>query len=238
MTAPVLVALCAVLCGVATVPVAASVARLPEPADPPVRRDDEAPRPSYAAVGSARGLRLGCAVVAALVGGLFAAVVGAGWALVLLLVLVPPGVVLAYVDLRTRMLPNRLVFPTYAVVVPLALLGRPVTGDWDGVVGSALGWAVGGGFFLLVWLISPASMGYGDVRLAGLIGIVLGHLGWGPVLLGLWSGLLLGGIGGLLLRSLDRRRSRAYPLGPFLLLGVVVGVLLGPAAGSWALSGP
>lgn len=234
----VLVAVCAVLCGLATLPVAAVVARLPEPEEPPVRRDDEAPRPTYAAVGSARGFRTGAAVVAALLGGVLAAAVGASWALVLLAVLVPPGVVLAYVDLRTRMLPNRLVFPTYAVVVPLAMLGRPVSGDWDGVVGSTLGWAVGGGFFLLLWLLSPASLGYGDVRLAGLIGIVLGHLGWAPVLLGLWSGLLLGGVGGLLLRAFDRQRSRAYPLGPFLLLGVVVGVLLGPAAGSWALSGP
>jgi leader peptidase (prepilin peptidase) / N-methyltransferase len=234
----VLVAVCAVLCGLATLPVAAVVARLPEPEEPPVRRDDEAPRPTYAAVGSARGFRAGAAVVAALLGGVLAAAVGATWALVLLAVLVPPGVVLAYVDLRTRMLPNRLVFPAYAVVVPLALLGRPVSGDWDGVVGSTLGWAAGGGFFLLLWLLSPASLGYGDVRLAGLIGIVLGHLGWAPVLLGLWSGLLLGGVGGLLLRALDRHRSRAYPLGPFLLLGVVVGVLLGPAAGSWALSGP
>lgn len=234
----VLVGLCAAVCGLATLPAAAVVARLPEPVEPPARRDDEAPKPTYAAVGAARGLRLGAVAVAALLGGLFAAVVGAGWSLVLLLVLVPPGVVLAYVDLRTRMLPNRLVFPAYAVLVPLALLSRPVTGDWDGVVGAALGWAVGGGFFLAVWLLSPASMGYGDVRLAGLIGIVLGHLGWAAALVGLWSGLVLGGIGGLLLRSLDRRRSRAYPLGPSLLLGVVVGVLLGPAAGSWALMRP
>ena len=76
-------------------------------------------------------------------------------------------------------------------------------------------------------------MGYGDVRLAGLLGIALGWLGWSELLTGVYAGFLLGGVGGLalsLLRLVDRR---AYPFGPFMLLGALVGVLAGPAVAGW-----
>ena len=62
-------------------------------------------------------------------------------------------------------------------------------------------------------------MGFGDVRLSGVLGIALGQLGWGPLIVGVYSGFLLGGvIGGLLsaLRLVDRK---GYPFGPFMLVG-------------------
>jgi leader peptidase (prepilin peptidase)/N-methyltransferase len=70
-------------------------------------------------------------------------------------------------------------------------------------------------------------MGYGDVRLSGVLGIVLGYLGWGPLLVGVYAGFLLGGLGGTLLTVLRIVDRKAYPFGPFMLLGALVGVLWG-----------
>ena len=44
---------------------------------------------------------------------------------------------------------------------------------------AAIGWALMGGIYVLLWVVYPAGMGYGDVRLSGILGIVLGYLGWG-----------------------------------------------------------
>ena len=56
-----------------------------------------------------------------------------------------------------------------------------------------LGWLVMGGFYFVMWRLGPPGLGYGDVRLSGLLALCLGFLGWGPLLTGLYSGFLLGG---------------------------------------------
>ena len=68
-----------------------------------------------------------------------------------------------------------------------------------------------------MWVVYPRGLGYGDVRLSGLLGLALGYLGWGEVLVGMYAGFLLGGIiGGVLAlaKVVDRKR---YPFGPFML---------------------
>ncbi len=97
---------------------------------------------------------------------------------------------------------------------------------------AGLGWLLAGGVFLLLWLIYPRGLGYGDVRLSGVLGIALGYLGWGELLVGVYGGFLLGGVGGGLLavsRLVDRK---AFPFGPFMLVGALVGVAWG--ADLWA----
>ena len=71
-------------------------------------------------------------------------------------------------------------------------------------------------------------MGYGDVRLSGVLGIALGYLGWGELLVGLYAGFLLGGGRLVPLRLLRIAKDRHFPFGPFMLLGALVGVVLGP----------
>jgi leader peptidase (prepilin peptidase)/N-methyltransferase len=90
---------------------------------------------------------------------------------------------------------------------------------------TALGWLIYGGMFFLLWFIYPRGLGYGDVRLSGVLGLALGWVGWAELLLGIWSGLLLGGILGGLLSLVTRRRD--YPFGPFMLAGALLGVVLG-----------
>ena len=139
------------------------------------------------------------------------------------------GVALAYVDWRTRLLPIRLVAPSYGVVAALLVVAAAV--DWadGGQRGAAArrasaGWSVFAIFFVL-WFIYPAGLGYGDVRLSGVLGMALGWLGLPAVVVGMYGGLLLGAvIGGVLAlaKVVDRK---GYPFGPFMLVGAFLGVL-------------
>lgn len=207
----------------------AVLARLPEP-ELDVDATDKVP---YAELAARPGLALKLAAVGALVG------LATGWVLAddailgAWVFLAAVGVVLGYVDAQTRLLPTRIIAPSYAVLVALILLAAAVDGDTDGLVHAGLGWLVFGGFYFVMWYVYPRGLGYGDVRLSGLLGLALGYLGWGPVLVGLYAGFLLGGIGGgllSLLRIVDRKR---YPFGPFMLAGSLVGLAWGAALGGW-----
>ena len=187
----------------------------------------EEPKELYVSIAAVPGLRWKCAVASAVAGGLVGARVGWGWELMFLMYLVPVGVALAVVDWRTRLLPTRVIAPSYAVVVVLAMLAAVLGDDLPDLVRAGWGWAIAGGTFLLLWLIYPRGMGYGDVRLSGVLGIALGYLGWGDLLVGVYAGFLLGGIGGTLLTLLRIVDRRAYPFGPFMLIGALVGVVWG-----------
>lgn len=143
------------------------------------------------------------------------------------------GTVLGYIDAQTRLLPTRIIAPSYGVLVALILLTAALDGDAHDLIRAGYGWLAFGGFYFLMWFIYPSGLGYGDVRLAGLLGMALGYLGWGPVLVGMYAGFLLGGVGGGLLalvKVVDRRR---YPFGPFMLVGSLVGLAWGASFADW-----
>lgn len=230
------------------------IARIPEPDPEPEQepasgggldaldhRDDEADRPVeepeekelYADIARLRGLRWKAALATAVVSGLLGGAVGWSAALSFLLYLAPVGVALAIVDWRTRLLPTKVIAPSYAVVAGLAALAAWSEGDLDALITAGLGWLVAGGTFFLLWFIYPRGMGYGDVRLSGVLGIALGYLGWSELLVGVYAGFILGGVGGALLSLLRIVDRKAYPFGPFMLVGAVVGVVLGPYVAAW-----
>src|SRR5690606_28602085 len=128
------------------------------------------------------------------------AVLGPDWALLFLLPLVPVLVALSVVDWRTRLLPTWLIARTYVGLVVLVLAATAASGfTSDGVadlVRAGWGWLIAGVLFFVLWFVHPRGLGYGDVRLSGVLGIALGHLGWGELLAGLYSAFLIGGIGG------------------------------------------
>lgn len=198
------------------------------PPDPPE------PFPQIAAL---PGLAWKSAVVAAAAGAVVGAAVGWEWALVLWVPLVPVSVALAVVDWRTRLLPTAVIRPTYGVVIALVLVGWAVTGDTDAAVRAALGWLVAGGLYALLWLIYPRGLGFGDVRLAGVLGIALGWVGWGTLLVGVYAGFLLGGVLGGLLSVMHVVERKGFPFGPFMLLGALVGLLWGEPLWSSLVSG-
>ena len=194
---------------------------------------EEEPKERYDAIGALPGL----AWKSALASGITAGLVGSriGWEPILLVwaYLVPVGVALAVVDWRTRLLPTKVIAPSYAVVAVLTVGAGALSGDWHSTLRALLGWLIAGGTFFVLWFVYPRGMGFGDVRLSGVLGIALGYLGWGELLTGVYAGFLLGGVGGLLLSLLRIVDRKAYPFGPFMLVGALVGVLIGPSVAAW-----
>jgi leader peptidase (prepilin peptidase)/N-methyltransferase len=138
------------------------------------------------------------------------------------------SVALALIDLDTHRLPNSLVRPSY--VVGLVLLGAAaVTGnDLGPILRGALGLCILWAAYLVLALAVPGGMGFGDVKLAGVIGLFLGYLGWGELAVGAFAAFLLGGIFALGLLAAKRvNRRSGIPFGPWMLAGAWVGIFFG-----------
>lgn len=220
----------ALLCALGGLLVPPLVARLPEPQPDPAHAD-EGPKETYATIAALPRLRAGSVLAAGVAGGLAGLVTGWTWDLLLLLPLVPVGVALAVVDWRTRLLPSRMVLPATGVALLLVGALWVLERDTDASVRALVGLVVARSFFWLLWRVRSSGMGFGDVRLAALLGLVLGHVGWAELVVGLYAGFLVFAVPGLVLAALRRDREvlrTAYPFGPFLLIGALVGVVAGP----------
>lgn len=220
----------AAVVGAAGLGVPALIARIPEPepaAETDPDREPDPPKELYADIAATPGLAWKAAVASALAAGAIGLRLGWDMRLLVLLPLVPICVALSVIDWRTRLLPTRVVAPSYALVLVAVLVVYAVTRDGDDLVRAGFGWAVYGGFFFVMWFIYPPGLGYGDVRLAGVLGLALGNLGWGQLLLGIWAGTVLGGVLGLILTRLGVVDRRNNPFGPYMVAGALVGILLG-----------
>lgn len=138
------------------------------------------------------------------------------------------GVALAMIDVDVHRLPDAIVLPSYGVAAVLLLAPAIVTGAWGDYLRAGLGGLVLFGFYFLLAFIYPAGMGFGDVKLAGVLGAYLAWLGWGVLLIGGFLGFLLGGVvgGGLMLVHRAGRKSK-IPFGPFMLTGAFIAILAG-----------
>ncbi|MEU5371927.1 prepilin peptidase [Streptomyces sp. NPDC005951] len=161
-----------------------------------------------------------------------AAATGARPELVGWLALAPVAVLLAVVDRRVHRLPDPLTLPLAAAAVLLlggAALLPGHAGSWTS---GLLGGLALGGFYLLLFLINPNGMGFGDVKLALALGVALGWYGWTVLFVGAFAGFLFGAAYGLTLVLLRRAgRRTGIPFGPFMIAGALTGVLLGALAG-------
>lgn len=193
---------------------------------------EEQPKELYAVIAALPRLRVVGALVSAVAAGLLGARLDLSWELLALALFVPAAVALFVIDARTRYLPTWLLGPFYGVVVVVGVVAALQRREWDPVIGMAAGWVVYGGFFTLLWLLVPAGgLGFGDVRLSGLLGLALGLVSWGAVVVGMFSGILLAGITAVVLLVVRRRTH--YPYGPYLLIGALAGALFGEAFASW-----
>ncbi|SOE02943.1 prepilin peptidase [Blastococcus haudaquaticus] len=137
------------------------------------------------------------------------------------------GLLLSVIDLREQLLPNRVLLPGGAVAA-LLLVGAAAADDaWPALLRAVLASALCFGVLLVLALIAPSGLGMGDVKLAALMGLVLGWLGWPVVVLGFLLGFLLQAVVGLVLLALRRAGRRTdLPFGPALLVGALAAVLL------------
>ena len=136
------------------------------------------------------------------------------------------GVALAAIDIRVQRLPDRLTLPAYPVLIVLLAVAALAGHDL-----SALGRAMLGGLamaagYLLLGLVRPGQLGGGDIKLAGLAGMVLGWLGWRAVLYGAALGFVLAGVASLVLLAARRVTMRStVSFGPYLLGGALLAIL-------------
>ena len=144
------------------------------------------------------------------------------------------SIVLTLIDLDTHRLPNSIVLPSYVVAGILFTVAAWLAGEWETLLRAGIGMAVLYIFYFLLRSIRRGGMGGGDVKLAGVIGIYLGWLGWGALAVGAFAAFVFGGVFGLVL-MLARRAGRktAIPFGPWMILGAWAGVFAGEAVGRW-----
>jgi leader peptidase (prepilin peptidase)/N-methyltransferase len=159
---------------------------------------------------------------------------GLGWAVPAYLALAFVCVVLAVIDARTHLLPNRVTYPAFPVVLGLLLVASLGLGDLGRLGRGLLAALAVGGFFLVLAIISPRGMGLGDVKLAPTLGLALGWLSWGAVVVGVFAAFLLGGLAGLAaIGLLGLNRKSLLPFGPWLVTGALLGVLAGADVAAW-----
>ena len=138
-------------------------------------------------------------------------------------------VALAAIDVDLHRLPDALTLPSYPVLALLLGVAAVVEGDtgrW--LQALAAGAAMFAVYFLLV-LAAPKGMGFGDVKLSGVLGIALGWLGWDVWAVGLVSSFLVGGLFGVVLLALGAGRKAKVPFGPFMVAGALLAVFAGEA---------
>lgn len=165
---------------------------------------------------------------------------GAFLELLAFLALAALTIALAIIDIEVQRLPNPIVLTGYIIAIVLLLPAALLLGRPEALLTALIGGAALFVFYLVVALIYPGGMGFGDVKLAGLLGLYLGYLGWPELIVGAFAAFLLGGIAALVL-VLARHggRKTRLPFGPFMLGGAWVGVVVGKpvAAGYLSVTG-
>jgi leader peptidase (prepilin peptidase)/N-methyltransferase len=138
------------------------------------------------------------------------------------------GLALALIDVDVKRLPDVLTLPSYGVAAVLLSTAALVGGHGDQLLRAGLGALVAFGFYFTVWFVYPAGMGFGDVKLSGVLGAYLGWVSWAAVTAGLFLGFLYGGVFGIgVVLLTEGGRKTKVPFGPFMLLGALTGILVG-----------
>ena len=220
MSPAAVVLVSAAVAGLLALGTPALLRRLPEPADDP-------PEISYATVAGWAPLLPVAVALSATVAGLLAWQVEPSRLMVALAPLTPVCVLLGYVDWRVQRLPKMPILVATAVGLGLLVAEWLWTRETAPALGALAGLVLTRSGFWLLWRLVPHAMGFGDVRLAALVGLVLGRLGWEQLAVGLWAGLAIFGVWGIGRAIAQRSRTAMRePLayGPFMMLGMLVGV--------------
>jgi leader peptidase (prepilin peptidase)/N-methyltransferase len=140
------------------------------------------------------------------------------------------SVALALIDLAVKRLPDKIVLPSYIVAITLLGIAAVAGHDYHSFLRALEGMAAYYAAFYALAFIYPAGMGFGDVKLAGVLGLYLGWIGWGVLAVGAFGGIFIGAVVGVTLMAAGRAgRKSAIPFGPFMLAGAMFAVFTGAA---------
>ena len=144
--------------------------------------------------------------------------------------------VLLVIDLEHGLILNKIVYPALVVALLLSIflsLFLPQIEIVPEIKQAAIGGGIGVVVFFLIVIVSRGGMGWGDVKLAALIGLVTG---FPLIIVALLMGIILGGLAAVLLLGLKiRKRKEAIPFGPFLAVATIVTLLWGNDILNWYL---
>jgi leader peptidase (prepilin peptidase)/N-methyltransferase len=160
--------------------------------------------------------------------GVVAARIGLEPELPAFLVLTAFLIALSAIDLDTFLLPKKLVWPAFFAGVVLLGGAALYEGDARGAAEAAAGAAIAFAVLFAIHFISPKGMGFGDVRLAAVLGLYLGYLELPLVGVGLFLAFLVASVVGIgLMVAKKRGRKDRVPFGPFLAVGAGLAIVFG-----------
>lgn len=132
------------------------------------------------------------------------------------------GIALTLIDLDVRRLPDVIVLPSYGILAALLAI------DWHphALLRALEGGAALFAFFYLIAVLAKGAMGFGDVKLAGLLGAAMAYVSWGTLLTGAFLAFICGSLVGVVLMGAGKAdRKTAIPFGPFMILGALAAIL-------------
>jgi leader peptidase (prepilin peptidase)/N-methyltransferase len=168
---------------------------------------------------------------------LFAAVTvrfGASVPLPAYLYLATVGVALTLIDFDVRRLPDSVILPSYIVTVVLLMPAGAAAADWHAAVRALAGMAALLALFFALAMAYPNGLSFGDVKLAGLVGLYLGWLSWGALFITAIGSLLLACVfGTVALLTKHATRNLAVPIGPCLVGAAVLALFVTAPISNW-----
>jgi leader peptidase (prepilin peptidase)/N-methyltransferase len=136
-------------------------------------------------------------------------------------------VALAFIDVARKRLPDLLTLPSYPVAIAALGAATPFVRHGAGhLIHAAIGLAGALAFYLILAFVYPAGIGWGDVKLSGLLGLYLGWIGPAALVTGLAAGFVLAAVAGLVLIAAGKATRRSQiPFGPFMVAGSLVVII-------------
>jgi leader peptidase (prepilin peptidase)/N-methyltransferase len=137
------------------------------------------------------------------------------------------GVALTMIDIDVKRLPDKIVLPSYPVLAALLLVATIDNHDWASLARAGVGAVALFAFYFVIAYAYPAGMGFGDVKLAGILGGMTAYLSWATFAVGAFGGFALGSIGGIALMAVGRGgRKTAIPFGPYMIAAALLALFV------------